>query len=355
MHAKHLYLSILTIASISATACSSDSGSTDSPADGMEMRFTASTDTRAALVNSTTIKSTPFAVYGEYTLTGNSSANPAILFNATPVTFTNGAWSYGTPQYWFPGYTYSFIALHPGVETNGITSKDYSDNTLSFTYTLPSDYTKATDILTAVHQRKYTMGQGHPVSFKFTHILSRINFTAHISSKGADQGNITSKVLIKRLVLRNISNSASFSITPSPITGETESDYFVSGWTNHSESTSTLFDITPNDGAGVTVKAGESYEFFPNRNIVVSIPQLLTQNLEVEITYQPYNGNNAQDEVTVKSNFYSTTVAAHGGSWQPGQSYSYSFTLGGEEYIVFSNPSVKPWEETEGGNYIISD
>ena len=329
---------------MAATACSSQSQSADEIASGSEMRFLANTDTRAAVVNSSTIKDTPFEVYGEYISTSDPASSHTQLFDATPVTFTDGAWTYGTPEYWMPGNTYSFIAMHPAVAVEGLTNKEYTldSQQLSFTYTLPSDYTKTTDLLTAVHRRQYTLGATPttPVSFNFAHALARLNFIVNVAAIG--QNNTTSSVLITNLTLKNISNSATYTISPAPLGSNHENYDFVAEWSNHSEATAPLFDYKPNAGNGVN-------------NAVLAIPQLLTSNLEITITYIRTVNGTPQDPETVTGNLYSVALTNHGGRWSVGQSYTYSFTLGGEEHIVFNTPVVTPWHEDEGANYIISD
>lgn len=355
MHAKHIYHSILIIAAAGATACSSESNAPEPAVEAQELSFQANTDTRASVV---TTMNTPFEVYGEFATTGDPAASHTQLFNATPVSLSGGKWTYGTPEYWMPGNTYSFIALHPapkdGAGVTGLTNKEYDKDSqqLSFTYTLPDNYTDATDLLAATHRRQYNLGPTPttPVSLNFTHLLARLNFTVHISSVGTQ--NQTTSVMINSLTLRKVSNSATFTASSAPITTGTETDdYGVKEWTNHSEPTATLFTITPN----IRVSAGNSYSFFPSNNALMAIPQLLTSDLEIEIEYTPYINGTKQTLSKLKGNLYTVALESHGARWATGQSYTYSFTLGGEEYIIFNKPTVEQWNQEEGANYIIND
>ncbi len=354
MYSRLTYI-LLAVAALGSTACTSETDGADSPANGFEVSFRASTESRAAIANSSTIKNTPFAVYGEFVATDNPAATPVRVFNATEVSYTDGAWKYANVQYWFPAMTYSFIALHPAADPDGLSNKEYTDNQLSFTYTLPADYRSATDILAATHRRRYDSGATSPVAFNMGHILSRINFAVNVDQTLSGAGNA---VVIERLALRNVSNSATFSLSPAPLTSAPATDDYVGGWTAHAEVTDltpALFDIT--FAEPITLTAGSRHEFFPlsGTDALVAIPQLLTPDITVEITYHRVHNGIAQTVQTATGNLYSVAVASHGGSWSPGQSYTYSFALGGEEYIIFNPPVVQDWNEAEGASYIITD
>ena len=170
MYAKLTY-SLLIAAAAGLTACTSESDGIGSAADGFEVRFIADARSRAVVESGSTVKNTPFAVYGEFVSTEDATATPVQLFKGTQVTYTDGSWKYNSPQYWFPAMTYSFIALHPAADPAGLTNKEYSDNQLSFTYSLPTDYHDATDLLAATHRRRYTSGATTPVAVNLGHIL----------------------------------------------------------------------------------------------------------------------------------------------------------------------------------------
>lgn len=349
MHAKHIYHSILIIAAAGATACSSESNAPEPAVEAQELSFQANTDTRASVV---TTMNTPFEVYGEFATTGDPAASHTQLFNATPVSLSGGKWTYGTPEYWMPGNTYSFIALHPaGTGVTGLTEKAYNIDSqqLSFTYTLPDNYTDATDLLAATHRRQYNLGPTPttPVSLNFTHLLARLNFTVQVKASATQDGAI----IIDNFSLHNIHTGAKYTLSPASLTGSSkETDDYTGEWTDHTPlpvSGNTIFEIKNPDPNGID--PGSSHSFFGNTNALLVIPQDIPEEIEVSIAYH----NNSKNE-TATAKLYPVTLT-HSGIWEPGKSYTYTFAIGIDTDITFSTPTVDDWVESLGGNYIISD
>ncbi len=356
-------------------ACSSESSAPDPNADAQELRFLATADTRAAIANSTTIKDTPFEVYGEFVSTSDPTSSRKQLFDATTVTYTDGAWSYANPEYWMPGNTYSFLALHPAGNVEGITDKDYDldSQQLSFTYTLPSDYTRTTDLLAATHRRQYTLGSTPtaPVSFNFSHLLARLNFTVRVDPSADDP------VTIHRLTLRNVGVKGTFSFKPASLGSGTETNDYEDGtWVVEAPSEDEnnpdeLFTITDagNDclpAADLTIAPGLSRPLFRANYVAAAnaadgknhpanplfiLPQEVSTKTEMEIEYSV----GGSDPITATASLYSITVENHGGKWEKGKSYTYTFTLGADEFIIYTKPTVDEWNPDEGGNYVIID
>lgn len=326
-----------------------------------QVQFRASEISRSSLTTIETLRAngSSFAVYGDMVSTSNPSATPTVVFKGTEVKYADGAWSYSDPQYWFPGQTYSFVALHPATFTGLGETPNYETNNLSFQYTYPASYQAAQDILVAAHRRIYTPGNPHAVAFGFGHIMARLNFVAKIDPALGEGNTVT----ITRLALRNVFDKATYSITPSPIaSGSSETDDFVGIWMEMANSNSEeefpnspVFDITL--ATPLTMSVGEIHEFFPvTSDPLLVIPQVLDpeHSLEFELSYYvTYNGIQ-QTPKTVSARLYSTS-AQHGRRWLAGLSYSYSFTLGGEGRIIFNVPQVQEWDSTEGGNYVVTD
>lgn len=356
MYSKLIY-SLIAVAAFSATSCTSDSADSEAPVEGSELKFQTRADTRAAISTNSSIKEDPFAVYGTMTPTATlATSSPSLIFNGTGVAFKNGKWQYDDTKYWFPNQTYSFVASHPApTETDGISNIEYNDNQLSFTYTLPADYHQATDLLIATHARRFADGDiSHPVAFNFQHILSRLNFVANID-QALGAGN---SVVIEHIALRNICNSAKFSVAPAPLTTSAETDdYIGTGWTDHSNADAILFEMDLS--SGTPMQAGDRHELFPatgNQSLFV-IPQLLTSDVSVELTYHTVINGVPQSPKTTTGNLYSISLSTpgHGGRWAAGQSYSYSFSLGVDDRIIFSSSSIQDWDPAEGATYIITD
>ena len=357
-----LIYSFLALGSLTiATACSSTESVDESIGDGVAVKFTARTDdSRANITTNTSIKNTPFVVYGDMVPTASAStATPTVIFPGTPVTFStaDNAWQYDTPQYWFPNHTHSFVALHPATVVPDEAS--YSNNTLSFSYTLPAyseenptAYRSTPDILVATHRRNYTPGDTPTgaVTFNFAHILSRINFTAEVKT---DQ---TSTIFIDSFSIHNVHTSATYSITPAPILGsDSQTDDYVDGtWTDHN----TIPDVGTQllrfpTVTSVNIEPANSRQFFRvDNNPLFIIPQEVPDDIEVRITYHAENNPTKIEEKFAQLKPF---TLQHGGEWLPGKSYNYTFAIGVDTDITFKTPTVEDWTESLGGNYIIPD
>ncbi len=328
---------------LTLAACVSGSSNNDEPQSDIEVKFLATESTRSSLVNNTTIHNESFAVYGDMKLS-SSTELPTVIFNGTEISYNNGAWSYADIQYWRPLHTYSFVAIHPYPSLNSnISDINFDHSTLSFTYTYPADYSQAKDILTATHRRNFSESTLHPVAFDFSHILARLNFVVSVDP------SLGAAVSIKHISLRNIGNTASYSIAPAVLQSGETNDYIGGTWTEPTSKTNTLFDI---EYADLTVANGSSYEFFPaSLNPLLIIPQRVSTDVEVEVIFQK-DGDTTP--TTASARLYNTTVTAHNGVWQRGRSYTYSFSIGDNDYIIFKEPTLQEWNDAEGGNYIIS-
>ena len=358
-HNKYTLLAICTTAAL-CSACSSDD-TIDVSQSSAELKFkVGEVSSRATMTDGTTITQKPFTVYGDM-LKNDAPAGeePTVIFDATRVTYAGGIWSYGTPLFWTPENTYSFVALHTAEDPN-IKDLAYENSNLSFTYSAPQNYKNNSDLLISTHHRNYiSAGNPHAIALSFHHIMARLNFVAKIDPALGEGNTVT----ITRLVLRNVFDKATYSITPAPIaSGTSETDDFVGLWLSMENSgsgeefpTSTLFDITLEQPLTLTV--GDTHEFFPAiSDPLLVIPQNLDpeHSLEFELDYYVTLNGTPQAPKTPTAKLYSAS-AVHGRRWLAGLSYSYSFTLGGEGRILFNVPQVQEWDSTEGGNYVITD
>ena len=361
-----LIYSFLALGSLTiATACSSTESVDESIGDGVAVKFTARTDdSRANITTNTSIKNTPFVVYGDMVPTASAStATPTVIFPGTPVTFStaDNAWQYDTPQYWFPNHTHSFVALHPA---SAVTDAQYLNNTLSFSYTLPAyseenptAYRSTPDILVATHRRNYTPGDTPTgaVAFNFAHVLSRINFTAEVKT-----GELNT-IVVDNFTIHNVHTSATYTITPAPILGSnSQADDYVDGtWTDHN----TIPDVGNQllrfpTVTSVNIEPANSRQFFRvDNNPLFVIPQKIPENIEVLISYHAVDnqGNTVGTPVIDLPAHLHQYTLQHGGEWLPGKSYNYTFAIGVDTDITFKTPTVEDWTESLGGNYIIPD
>lgn len=352
-----LYLCAIVPLTGALSACSSDNVSADIPEQGFGVTFTAREASRATLTSDLNITDNTFVVYGDMVQTSTPTATPTTVFDATPVTYADGKWSYANLQYWFPSHTYSFVALHPAADNN-VSDINYQNSQLSFTYTYPDDYTQATDLLVANHRRRYSdnrtdngSGTINPVEFNFRHLMARLDFVANVDP-AIGNGSVT----IHSISLRNVNTQATYTVLPATTTSQTD-DFTTSAWSNQSELSDNIFTITeevtlPDRTGTPTVY---SHAYFPaTSNPLLVIPQEVPQDVEVVISYtRTPQGGSPEYVPTAVSKLFSTTVAAHQGKWEAGKSYSYSFTIGVDDLIIFSTPTVQTWSDSEGGNYII--
>lgn len=336
---KYLDYAILSVAILAILpSCTSEN---DNPNPVNEVRFLASTDdTRASLVTSTSLKS--FAVYGNM-VSSSSPSSPAVVFDGTTVNNIDGKWTYDNVQYWLPGKTYSFAAIHIPSDDN-ISDLTYSNDKLSFNYVAPVDYNRATDIITAAHRRAYSYSatsSASPVYFDFGHIMSRINFVAKV-----DPVAVGTEITINKIEIRGLSSRASYSLQPGSLNGSTETyDLVGNAWTVSTQDADKI-TITKEFISDNTITTGESIEFFPVDDPLLLIPQSIT-NITLVLTY---TRNGITSQLTGSLN---STGSSYGYAWSANQSYRYTFTIGSDEYLIFSKPVVSAWDEDEGGNYII--
>ncbi len=300
------------------------------------------TSTRGAVSKPEDINT--FAVYGTF----NNSSNNRVLFNGTEVSQGNdGKWTYGKKQYWSEG-EYSFLAIYPHTDpaTTPLSNVDYSSdsNSLSFQYTLPTDYKNATDILIAGHKRKYAdASDADVVKLYFSHIMSRINFVAKI-----DPAIRNTEIKIKNITLKGVASKASCTVGLAEILPGSKQTSDLAGLTWTVSQTPQRIQFSKDTDATLN-SANKIYsaELFPVDDQLLVIPQTVTSDILVEMTYSR-NGK----ETTIQGRMRSASYA-HGYSWSAGRSYTYSFTLGVDDYIIFDTPAVDVWDEDEGGNYIV--
>lgn len=336
MFKKLLYSTFAVIAFGVVCACTSTT-ETDEPA-ANEMTFTATQASRSSLVTDESL--TDFVVYANM-VSSNKPSSLTPVFEGTTVSKTADGWAYDNTQYWFPGQTYSFAAVHFS-NTENISNLTYSDDKLSFRYTAPTDYSQADDILAAAHRRKYTSGPTTPVALNLGHIMARVNFVANVDAAVPD-----AVVTIHNIELSGVASRATYTLQPAALlSGSTQTnDLAGAGWTV----SSTPMRITLSKNVGITLHAGESASLFDaTEDPLLLIPQAITSDVEVSVTYSNQTG-----KTTTVVGRLRTSAASHGYVWSAGRAYSYSFSLGIDDFLLFSPTDLNAWDEDEGGTYIV--
>lgn len=303
--------------------------------------------TRASVTTTDNIKNPniPFAVYGDMTL--ESSTDQIVLFNGDDVNYdaAKNVWAYSNLRYWLLDREYSFVALYPKTFDGLGSDLKYESNRLAFTYTLPSDYTRATDILIAGHRRQATTSNmDRKVELSFGHIMSRLNFVAKIESSALNSG-----IEIKNITIKGVASEGSYSVLPATINnGFTEtSDFSTAAWTVTANAVRKDFTKnTDTDNTKTTLENSvTNISLFPENDPLFVIPQEVTSDLVVEISYS----RNGKDEGPISGRLDSAVID----KWITGRAYTYSFTIKDNESITFEAPTVQDWIDYEGGQYII--
>lgn len=355
LHKLTFSLCVLVPLAGALTACSSEADQDQPAGQSVAMTFSAAEAARASLIYNSNINAGSFAVYGDAQPTSGSGAQPSVVFSGTEVSHNGSEWVYDDIQYWLPSQTYSFVALYPS-QAEGLSVNSYQNSSLSFTYNYPTDnYTEATDILVSAHRRIYQKSaeKAASVAFPFSHIMARLDFVVNVSP-AIGAGSVT----LNSITMTGVAVSGEYNVTPGPITSGTSTyDYSDAAWsvTPADQTTPALFSRETN----VTLPDGGTYSqsLFPintdDADPLLVIPQTVGNDVTVTIKYTvtPQGGTATTKEVSSK--LRTITVAANGGTWQAGKSYSYNFTIGTDNLVIFSVPTIRNWNEAEGGNYII--
>lgn len=322
------------------TGCESQDPEITLPGNAME--FDIADLSRTTVTSTHNITEAPFIVFGEMTFMENG--NRTVIFNGSPVTFdpSTDKWTYtGTPQYWFPQHDHSFVALYPANPTC-ISPLQYSDSHLQFTYTQPSEYNKATDMLIATHRRKYIEGNADAVHFSFGHILS--NLSINVSYVAPDVADPYIK--LTGLTFKNIPTSATYGITPEPLTGNSDMTSYCNfdegsfyGWTiKDRDDLKIEFPENGQDAKKIPAN-NPPYPLFSTDDTLLLVPNPGT-NTEMEVSYTLYEqfGSESHPE---------TATVSIPKAWKPGLTYILSLTIDKTKNKVKFSVEVAEWQRTE--------
>lgn len=320
-----------------ATACTS---SADEPQAGSnEMVFTTEGLSRTSVTGNSNLYNYPFAVYGDMIHAVRQPDSKLILtHNNTEVRYDaqSGVWTYDETQFWFPGFQYSFVAIHPANPLH-LSNSQYQNNQLKFTYTQPDNFRKAQDILFATHRRTYTSGKTDPVGFTFSHLLSCMNIQVLFNTPiyGVDS------LKVKRITLKNISKKGTWAVTPAPLIGSyMTSDYdfesgSYSGW-KILDNADLELDFTDNPARGVTIpNDNKHYQLFSNADALLLLPN-------------PEPGTELIFEYTIFENYGTTSRdVTHSviipSAWQAGNNYQLSLDV--INHTVNIKCTVEKWHD----------
>ena len=321
----YLYSYLLSIAACLMCSCTSDDPYDDPyAAKGDEMILAVGELSRSSLTTNLNTQGSRFAIYGNMKF---KDYDPTLIFDKTIVSYNNNRWTYGETQYWFPQHVYSFVAMHP-VDPAGISDTEYSDNRLSFTYTVPDDYKSANDLMVATHRRLYEENSSSPttpVKLMFWHIMSRINF--QVSNAGA-----ADNLRVTKIELERVNRTGTFAITPAVLSADSrQTDDYDFSWTGISNNGTLTADIR------VDIPETEDRSLFPDDNALFMIPQPDNKDVRVKITYTLIDAGANDEELTL-------TAESPIGGWESGKVYTYTTAISEITKEIYLTVSVKDWQ-----------
>lgn len=281
---------------------------------------------------------TTFYVYGGPT-------DNTTLFNGTPVSLANGAWSYSPLEYWEATKTYNFAAYsnENGTADNAdnVTLEASSNHLKIENYT--SDGTE--DLVYAYSHGKVcddplNMDQ---VELTFHHILSKVAFKFT-----KDPVSLTgTTIAVSDIQITSLNNQGTF--TGSDLASTEQYPY--STWTQTGTAPQE-FDKT--GGISLTDEAAEGQT---DHEYLIPQPANGT-GLTVTFTLTP-TGILADDHGKTATNFTITLPATSDNQWNPGYSYVYTAEIKAQNFglvpIIFDVTEIKGWTDENKGDILPDD
>lgn len=317
--------------------CSSQS-EPDAMPDSGKTPMTFGAVTSRALTTAETITDSPFSVWGNQTpVTGTGSG--ISVFDNEKVSYSGGVWSYTDTRYWFPGFIYNFLAIHPAPAQ----TPQYDPAAGVLKYTFDTSASRSTDLLYAAYRRKCVAADDPAstarVPFSFSHALSVLHIRIKADQSLADG----TSVRIASATLHGIYGTATLELS-TDTKGAPRLHWDLGGG-----NLSTDANPLASDNGGIILRPGEASEIFITDNTpLMLIPQTVGNNATLTLTYTIGDGAQKQAGVSLFA-----PSQRHGGVWSAGKSYSYTLTIQDNDHIIFSVPDIHDWEDSEGGNYII--
>lgn len=245
----------------------------------------------------------------------------------------NSGWSYDGTQYWIPGHDYYFAAIAPMNSQNwSVATKDENNVCMGNTYGPGLLNFKNVDgsedlIYSTTHVVAAEIGQSHPVSFNFKHILSKVKFTF-----ANHMGNDYIDVKVSNITLK----------APKEATMNLANESLV--WTPGSEKESYYFGTLE-----IAAKDSESSEDLFLIPSIVSIPYEISFDLELLM-----DGVDGTQEVLYHAS-KNATIA--GNALEIGTAYNFSTAINPDilnlDTIEFTVDDVEDWDEASDLSKIV--
>ncbi len=249
-----------------------------------------------------------FAVWGAMV----DGAESVEIFDGTEVTqVAAGDWTYSPERYWFDGWSYDFIALHPAL--SGVTY-DIPAQTIAIS-NFPT--TQGTDLLMAKRTGINYDPVNPTVALTFGHMLSKLEFAGS-----------------------NEDNGLTIEITNIRLEGKSYGQFDGTTWTQSGAS-----GILAQNTLATPVELPQSPTHTTLLSNVLVVPGAIDNAMQLIISYKV--------DGIAKPNRTIALTEASLTSLQAGKSYRYTFILDPSGNIIFGKPEVDDWGSIYGGTFII--
>lgn len=282
-----------------------------------------------------------FAVWGYY---ADADGNYVDVFGridqedtGVEVRKENGNWVYDDLRCWQFGVPYDFFAVYPA-DVPGVSLQSAVEPLLTVTGYDISANTEADLMLATASDIIYQDGDvTQPVSFRFSHLLSRIDLVCRPYSEQTVDGY---EPRVHSAKLYGLGTEASFS------SGQfTAGNAQRNGWTVSEESLTT--ENSP--FAEATIPAG-------GQEINVRTELMSDVLVFPQQTFRPGMAFKVEWSATGDGTTRSSVIELISlplEAWVGGKHYVYTFTISPEGRIIFDTPSVQKWDEAVGGIIIV--
>ena len=333
-------INLLTIiASLFAVSCTTSEN--DGPSgDSRVISFTPNTVSRAVVSDANSMGA--FSVWGWY---GKGTQITNNVFDGVTVSKSDNGWTYtGGTQYWLPGYTYNFYAVHPAKDAEEQTIATVApDGTITVTgFDCSKTGAEAVDLMTASNIGiSYAAEQKtSPVALKFNHELARIVIVA--KNHPGTQGIEGYKPTVHDAVLYGMYKTGDLTANYQ------DNDNRIANWTIPSSGSGESATDKNNPLAKITNPIEVTNADGETIIEILVFPQSITAEYFLDLAFSTTEGENP----TIK-NFSVQLSSLPITEWIAGKQYRYSFTITPDDRILFDKPTVEKWDEAAGGIIIV--
>jgi hypothetical protein len=276
--------------------------------------------------------STDYTAWSEYYSTAPATPN---FMNNVAVTWDSDHWTYAGTQYWpnTSGTEWSNVSFFSYSTVNGATATGVANGNPEIAFETQAAAASQVDLVADTDLDLTAESNAGRVKFAFDHILSRIGFSAKLSTAHAG-ATVTVKSLKVYYKSGEVASNGTYTFNT---TTNTDAD----NWTLDD---ATFFANGEGDqiftGAATLTAATATNLSAPDAYLML-IPQAVEGgDVYVVLDYDVDNGSTTENK-TPSIDLPATT-------WTPGKSYTYNFLLSFDPAVGFdTETSVNPWDDTK--------